>query len=266
MPRFEENPGKDGHGFNMVTVTTSTGLPLAYRIVPLATEGHGEADTALAMFREEWREHVQPHLDPQLRVLTADSAYKKRELRAELRAELRELGIVENCHAVSHARRKTSQENAAKHDAMNFQIQGYPNWRANGHRELFCSCDKGKVTPRVSRHESGRAVVRVEGECKSCGSITITSGKWRAAQNPRRFVRCLPDEQDQADWLFGNPFTFNDDRARAFGRARFGHNEGFHGHLLTARLPDDLLLHARFGYRAAATGQGNCWSGGGWRN
>ncbi len=229
MPRNESNAGKDGHGFNMVSVTTPTGLPLAYRIVPLATKDHSEADTALALFREEWREHVAPHLDENLRVLTADSAYKPGELREELRG----LGIVENCHAVSHGKSRTNKENAVKHDAMVFQIQDYPNWRANGHRELSCLCGQGKTVPRVKRHESGRAVVRVEGDCKTCGSITITSGKWRTAQNPRRFVRCLPGEEEQADWLFGNPFTFHDKRAKAFGRARFGHGEGFHGHLLS---------------------------------
>lgn len=230
MPRVEDNPGKDGHGFNMVSVTTSTGLPLAYRIVPLATKDHGEGDTALAMFREEWREHVEPHLDPQLRVLSADSAYTKGELRAELRG----LGIVENCHPVSHAKRQSSEENAAAKDAMVWQIQDYPNWRANGHRELSCVCGDYKLSRRVSQDKNGRAVVRVEGECKNCGSITITSGNWRAAQNPRHFVRCLPGEDKAtcADWSFGNPLTFNDKQSKAFGRARFGHGEGFHGHLL----------------------------------
>jgi hypothetical protein len=228
MPRKNDNPGKDGHGFNMVSVTTSTGLPLAYRTVPLATGGQMEGATALAMFRDEWRKRVQPLLDPQLRVLCADSAYTK----PELRAELRDLGIVENCHPVSHAQRQKSEANAAEKDATVWQIEGYPSWRANGHRELFCLCGDYKRSRRVSRDKNGRAVVRVEGECKTCGSITITSGKWRAAQNPRRFVRCGPGEEDQADWSFGNPLTFNDPESKAFGRARFGHGEGFHGHLL----------------------------------
>ncbi|MGB7588857.1 MAG: hypothetical protein WBM00_09130, partial [Solirubrobacterales bacterium] len=110
---------------------------------------------------------------------------------------------------------------------------GYRDWCANGHRELHCVCGQGKTTPRVSRDKNGRAVVRVEGECKNCGGITITSGKWRVTDNPKRFVRCLPGEEDQADWLFGNPLTFNNRIAAKFGRNRFGHGEGFHGHLVT---------------------------------
>jgi hypothetical protein len=67
-------------------------------LTPLATTGHGEGDTALAM----WRENVAPHLGDKLAVLTGDAAYTK----AELRAALREVGIVENCHPVSHADRE----------------------------------------------------------------------------------------------------------------------------------------------------------------
>lgn len=229
MPRDDHNVGKDGHGFNMVAVTTSTGLPLAYRLTPLATKEHGEGDTALAMFREEWREHVAPFLNDKLGVLTADAAYTK----SELRAELRELGIVENCHPVSHGRSDTNKNNARKNDQAVFQIHGYPDWQANGHRELHCLCGEGRTVRRINRDKNGRAVVRVEGDCTNCGSITITSGKWRTADKPKRFVRCLPGEENKADLLFGNPFTFNDPSATKFGHNRFGHGEGFHGHLVT---------------------------------
>jgi hypothetical protein len=226
MARDETNSGKDGHGFGIQTITTSTGLPVAYRLDAIQTY---EGKVALALLREEWRENVRPHLGDQLAILSADSAFKA----GEIRAELRELGIVENCHSVSHADRKVSKANAEKHDAMVFEIQGYPDWRANGHRELYCVCGQGKVVPRISRDKKGRAVVRIEGDCERCGTITVSSGKWRVAQNPRRFTRCLPGEEQEADWLFGNPLTFNNERAIAFGRARFGHHEGFHGHLVT---------------------------------
>jgi hypothetical protein len=230
MARTEINHGQDGHGFTMVAVTTSTGLPLATRLVPLATKEKCEGDTALAMFREEWRENVAPHLSDELAVLTGDSAYTK----AEVRMALREVGIIENIHPVSHANRESSKENAKKNDKDVIQIQGYPDWRANGHREIHCVCGKGKTTPRLSRDRKGRAVARVEGECKKCGNITITSGKWRLTEGPKRFVRPLPGEKpERADWLFGNPLTFNASLGRQFGKNRFGHGEGFHGHLVT---------------------------------
>jgi hypothetical protein len=229
MKRTESNHGKDGHGFNMVSITTSTGLPLSYRLTPLATKGHGEADTAIAMLREEWQRDVAPHLDPELAVLTGDAAYTKGEFRAELRSQ----GIVENVHPVSHGKSETNRANAEKNNLTEFQIEGYRNWRANGHRELYCVCGEGKTIRRINRDKNGAAIVRTEGACHHCGSITITSGKWRAVGRPKRFVRCLPGEQDQADWLFGNPLTFNDSLAKKLGRNRFGHGEGFHGHLVT---------------------------------
>lgn len=224
MPRTADNHGKDGHGFTMVAVSTSTGLPLAHRLSPIS---ENEAKTALAMFETDWQERVTPLLSDKLRVLTGDSAYKT----PALRAQLHEIGIVDNCHAVSHAKRERSKENAKKHDAAVWQIHGYRNWRANGHRELFCVCGEGKTVPRINQDKNSRAVVRVEGDCKNCGSITITSGKWRPASKPNRFVRCRSGEE--ADYAFGNPFTFNNSRAKAFGRARFGHGEGFHGHIQT---------------------------------
>jgi hypothetical protein len=260
MARTETNHGQDGHGFTMVAVTTSTGLPLVSRLAPLATKDEGESATALAMLREEWRENVAPHLSDKLAVLTGDSAYTK----GEVRKALREVGIIENIHPVSHADREVSKRNAAKKSSEAIQIQGYPDWHANGHRELYCVCGQGKTTPRVSRNaKTGRAVVRVEGECKICGNITITSGKWRLTEGPKRFVRCLPGEEGKADWQFGNPLTFNADLGKQYGKNRFGHGEGFHGHLVTrfgllkgqvlvppprassTRLPDGLLLDAR---------------------
>jgi hypothetical protein len=230
MPRKDDNHGKDGHGFNMVAVSTSTGLPLTYRLTPLATKGHGEADTALAMFREEWQRDVAPLLDPEIAVLTGDAAYCKQELRAQLR----QAGILENCHRVSHGRSDTNKRNQRRTRAREYQIEDYPNWRANGHREIYCLCGDYKLSRRVSRNRDGEVVSRLEGECKkTCGSITITSGLWRAVQNPRRFVRCQPGEEGQADWSFGNPLTFNDPLSAQFGKNRFGHGEGFHGHLQT---------------------------------
>jgi hypothetical protein len=229
MPRTETNFGKAGHGFNLVTAVTATGLPLAYRVTPLVKTGYGESATALKIFEEEWKRAVAPYLhQDKLGILTADSAYSSRPLRAAIR----EIGYVENCHKVSHADRARSRRHAGKHDRIVFEIEDYPNWRANGHRELFCKCGKGKTARRVSMN-NGRAVVRTEGSCRKCGSIMVTSGKWRKAANPRRFVRILKGEEDRADWTFGNPFTFHDELAEQFGSARFGHHEGFHGHLVT---------------------------------
>jgi len=40
-------------------------------------------------------------------------------------------------------------------------------------------------------------------------------------------------DEDRADWKMGNPLTFNSKVSESYGTARFGHNEGFHGALVT---------------------------------
>ena len=202
---------------------------MAVRVTPLLKAGHTEAQTAVKLFRDKWRRQVAPYLDPEVGVLTADAAYAT----PNLRREVRELGYVENIHRVSHADRPTSVANAEKHDRKVFQIQGYPKWRANGHREIYCVCGGSKLARRVARDRHGRAVIRTEGSCRNCGSITITAGKWRSTQNPNRYSRVLPGQEDEADLLFGNPFTFNDPLSLKNGSARFGHNEDFRGQLVT---------------------------------
>lgn len=228
MARTKENAGKDGHGFSLMAVTTASGLPLAYRMDAIQVN---EGRSARQLMQDQWRSRVVPHLDPQLRVLSADAAFTARELRAEFRA----LGILENTHPVSHARRQTSQDRAADYDAMEWAIKDHPNWRVNGHREIHCLCGQNKTVPRISLDKKGRTISRVEGSCRKCGSITITSGKWRAARNPQHFTLLGDGEKPEqhADLSFGNPLTFNNPLSQEFGRARFGHGEGFHGHLVT---------------------------------
>jgi hypothetical protein len=147
-----------------------------------------------------------------------------------LRAALREYGIVENIHAVSHAER--SKGHAQDWGSRWRSINKYPNWEANYHREIRCRCDLHKgVSKRIYLNGEGRAIARSEGKCPNCGSISIRSGDWRLS-NGNHFTHCSPDELTSSrDWAFGNPLTFNDPNSQAYGHARFGHNEGLHGTL-----------------------------------
>jgi hypothetical protein len=154
-----------------------------------------------------------------------------------LRKALHDLGVVEQIHAVSHGDNEKSRRNARKHNKMRLVIDGYPNWLANGHNELFCSCGQGQTWKEIGvRH--GKAVIRTSGRCPNCGPISITTGTWRKVKNVGRkgqsgFVRCQPGEADLADQAFGNPLTYNDQMAEVYGCKRFGHNEGLHGQLTT---------------------------------
>jgi hypothetical protein len=225
----DAGPDKSGHGWNLISITTTTGLPLAYRLVPLNAS---EKDAGVELLKD-WERNVLPHLgERRLTVLTADGGFNK----PLLRAKARELGMLENIHLASHADVKKSRDNVATRNntRIPFNDPRYKHWFANGHREVFCEHGT-PAKKRVGLDSNGRTVSRVEGRCdKGCGSITITSGAWKKTQNPNRFSRCLPGESAaDRDWPLGNPLTFNGREAGEYGRRRFGHNEGFHGALVS---------------------------------
>jgi hypothetical protein len=217
------SPDKQGQGYGLVTIQSTTAVPLAWRIVPLHAN---EMMTARELIRDDFAKNVAPALHGKIKVLVGDGAYHS----PELRAELRRLGIVENIHLASHAEK--SKDRAAKMTANRFEIVGYDNWFANSHREVICKCGRG-VSKVIEPNADGEAIVRVEGKCPNCGPVSIKSGDWRFTQD-NRFVRCHPNEKDEdRDWALGNPLTFNDLNATEYGKDRFGHNEGLHGALVT---------------------------------
>jgi hypothetical protein len=214
-----------GHGWNVVTLMSEDGVPLAHRVVKLH---EGEKPTAVDVLGDFLRE-IAPLLPDDVRVITADGGFNADAVRTAARRS----GCIENIHAASHGTMPSSDRHAAKLRAKRYAIEGYPNWQANGFREIFCACGRGSIARVAWRDEDGRAQVRSQGECATCGSITIKSGRWRVAQNPDRFVRCLPGEKP--DLQFGNPLTYDDPMAEVYGKRRRGHQEGAFGDSLTQR-------------------------------
>jgi hypothetical protein len=106
---------------------------------------------------------------------------------------------------------------------------------------------------RLSVGDDGKARVAVQGECDhGCGSIRIQAGLWRLAQlrtNQRTFVRIMPGEQDLADSAFGNPLTYNDPMASAYGSPRFSGQEDAFGSQFTQRF--ELMKGKRWFRRQA---------------
>jgi hypothetical protein len=219
------SPHPSGHGWNIVMISSSSGVPVAWRLVPIQ---QSEKDTALDLIENEYAKEAAPYLQGQLRVLSADGAFQK----PALRAALREHGIVENIHFASHSGLEKSERRVRHFNDRWLPIDEYPNWEANLHREIRCKCDSHKrVSKRIHLNGQGRAIVRSEGKCPNCGSISICSGDWRMSSHDH-FTRCSPDEDSSSrDWAFGNPLTYNDPNSQIYGRARFGHNEGLHGTL-----------------------------------
>jgi hypothetical protein len=224
-PRTKGNSGKDGHGFNLSAAVTQTGLPLAARLTPI---NEPEAKTARGILEDEWQRTVAPYLQDNLvRVMAFDAAYSG----GHMRQAVHRAGFIPNCHPVSHADRKCSIANAAQKRRAKLKIRYRPNWHLNGHHELFCECGAGKTMRRAENNGRGEAVARLEGSCPNCGSVSLTAGEWRRAGDV--VAKTLPGEEDRIDWRIGNPLTFNDPLSEKYGSARFGHNEGFHGALVT---------------------------------
>jgi hypothetical protein len=229
--RTDDNAGKDGHGFNLVAAVTQTGLPLAERLTPI---NGPEAKTAREVLENEWQQIVAPYLqDDLVRVMAFDAAYSG----GHLRAAVHRAGFIPNCHPVSHANRARSEANAEGRRQAKRKIRYRENWHLNGHQELFCACGQGKTIRRAEKNARGEAVARLEGECPNCGSVSLTAGEWRLFQTEDKgrpgVAKLLPGEEDKTDWRVGNPLTYNDPLSEQYGSARFGHNEGFHGALVT---------------------------------
>ncbi len=226
-PRTKDNSGKDGHGFNLVAALTQTGLPLGARLTPI---NEAEAKTARYILEDEWQRTVAPYLqDDLIRVMASDAAYTG----GHFREAVHRAGFIPNCHPVSHARRERSVANAARKSRAKLGIRYRENWHLDGHHELSCKCGQGKVLRRAEKRANGEAVGRLEGSCPNCGPVSLTTGDWRLMNNKKGVAKALPGEEDKIDWRVGNPLTYEDPLSKMYGSARFGHNEGFHGTLVT---------------------------------
>lgn len=222
---------KSGSGWNAIVIPTATGIPMDFALTKL---NEPEPDEATKLVLDSFAKNVVPLLDPDrgIGVATADGAFHS----APLRLALRSVGYAENIHHVSHGDSPTSKAHAKRERKRRRAIVGFPNWFADGHRQLVCACGEGLTSGRYDVLADGQVQVRVEGACLNCGSITITSGRWRLAQkttkHPERYVEVDPsNDKEEPDYLFGNPLTFDSPLAAEFGKKRFGHCEGFFGTL-----------------------------------
>jgi hypothetical protein len=221
---------KRGHGMMTVTGHTAQALPIACRTVRIHDQ---EVDCVLDIFREDMPRIRKRMNVGEIGVSTMDGAFAA----PRIRLAHRKLGYVENTHLVSgNASRDETRRHLAKRLAMVFLIEGYPNWRANGLREIFCICGQGDVFSRSHMRKDGSVSVAVEGACPNCDAIHVTAGDWRQAKNPDRFVRVNPEDEasiEDADLALGNPLTYQDSRSRAYGRNRYAQGEGLHGSATT---------------------------------
>lgn len=228
IPKTKKYQAHSGSGFGHIGLVSGRALPLAIEVAP-----YHESEGVVGLRAvQSFAEKVRPHLDPdKLCVLTADCGFNNLQLRVAARGA----GVVENIHARSHKDTEKNVRSIKKLDGKRWEIEGYPKWKSNALRELHCTCGKGK-TYRKLAVRNGRAVVRTEGRCATCGPCNITSGEWRRAKNPNRFVRRQPgDPIESIDWTMGNPLTYNDLAAGIYGSDRFGTGESYNHSLKSDR-------------------------------
>lgn len=223
-------------GFSCVTAVSQLGTPLGCVVAPINTSETRSGELLLDTLAQATDFRID-----RVGVLTADSAFSGREMRTRART----LGYVMNSHPVSHADREKSKRNAADTRNRWYAIEGFPDWKLNGHCDAYCQHGHHANRRRAGLDRNGVAYSRVEGTCSDgCGNITLTAGDWRKAAGGKRYVKARPDEKHVVNWRVGNPLTFDDPLSAEFGSGRYGRNEGFHGVLQTRfRLIDRPKLY-----------------------
>lgn len=111
-------------------------------------------------------------------------------------------------------------------------VKGSPGWYVNGLREVWCIHGVQATSARAGLRADGSATSAVVGRCDTCGPICITAGTKRVASG--MVVDVLTDDPAavaEADWSIGNPLTYNNPKAQAYGAARFANLEGLLGNV-----------------------------------
>lgn len=223
----KEGGPKSGQGWQFVGLFTEHGTLLSWDISPLHK---GETEAAQRVF-EDYETHVHPHRGQRtISVCTADGGFNSHKLRAQMQA----LRIIPNVHKASHSNQERTRENVERlsNNWIPFVHPARPNyakWLTNGLGQIACSCGAGSTERIFNVSKTGALTIATKGVCQSCGTVTITAGKWRRAQNPSRVVRAFGQPADPA---IGNPLHYFDPLARELGKDRFGWGESLHATLM----------------------------------
>lgn len=211
-------------GYQAIIANTPHGACLGYAIEAV---NHSEARLAVGVI-EGIRKDVFSKLPERVRVATTDAAFNH----APLRLAMRRAGLVDNIMLHSGKDDPTTRNEVAKATRARIPVHGFPNWRANGFRELLCRCGHGTTSKRITRNGDGTLAARLEGACPSCGPIEVTAGDWRRSTGPNAAFRRLQrhDRPEEMDSL-GVPLTYRDLVSRVYRNKRMGLNEGFFGAL-----------------------------------
>lgn len=224
---MDAGESRGGHGYNVVNVVDSVGMPLGFTAGKINTPG--ERALAVELLRDLDKALKNLPQDGKVRVLGADAGFTG----YEVRNAIRDLGLLENIHTVSGSDEARSVEHDARRQRNRRRIvhksTGRETWLTDGHSNLFCECGQGDVQKRFHRTADGRLTPRLEGQCANCGPITVTSGDWKYTGKKWRHRSKHPG--GNAELQMGNPLTFTNPMSKALAKRRFAVHEGVHSTL-----------------------------------
>jgi hypothetical protein len=212
-------PDHSGAGWNHIAITTLSRIPVVLpRVVKLQ---RGESTTLAEMINEQLSSEIAPLIGDRIGVLATDSGF----FSPHVSRAAHNSGYLINNHASSHSASKKTRESVAKKDKAKYSIQGYPNWHANGHREVFCKC--GRRATKKNTKKGGVVHVRVEGACAKCGTISLKCGDRFLSKGFRLIPNTKTMPTGKRDYALGNGLTYNDPISEVYGNLRHAHGEGY---------------------------------------
>jgi hypothetical protein len=212
-------PDHSGAGWNHIAITTLDRIPVVMpRVVKLQ---RGETTTLAEMIDEQLKTEIAPLIGDRIGVIATDSGFFSPHVSHAAHSS----GYLVNNHASSHASNKRTQESVSKKDATKYSIYGYPNWYANGHREVFCKC--GRRATKKNKKKDGIVYVRVEGACAKCGTISLKCGDRFFSKGFRLVPNTKTMSIGRRDYALGNGLTYNDPISEVYGKLRHAHGEGY---------------------------------------
>lgn len=219
---------KKGKGFQLVSLFTERGTPLAWELRPI-NEGEKPIGTAVI---ESYAKHIMPKREKNtVSVCTCDGGFQS----PRIHRALLDARVMPNIHKASHATEPKTLDSVKKRGSTwapfyHPHEKHYSNWLISDLDEMVCKCMKGTTERVIEITPKGKLSVGTKGRCDECGTVTITAGLWRRAQNPKRVAFIAPEDRgERANHpSVGNPLHFYDPVAQVYGCDRFGWNESLH--------------------------------------
>lgn len=213
-----------GMGWNKVSITTISRVPVVMpRVVKLQ---RGESTTLVEMLSEQLLKEISPLIGDRIGVLNTDGGF----FSPHVSQSAQQAGFLINNHHSSHnLNSPRTRESVERKDKTKYRIEGYPNWRANGHREVVCKC--GHRATKRNKKMNGVVSVRLEGACKKCGSISLKAGEYYLTKTGFRRVIDPKTPIGRRDYALGNGLTYHDPLSETYGNLRRGHGEGYNSQI-----------------------------------